>query len=48
MSGEQQFVFCNIHYSGRSISALAAEMSKPEEAIKKILQQAFAAIRRAA
>jgi DNA-directed RNA polymerase specialized sigma24 family protein len=48
MSEEQQFIFCNVHYSGKSISTLAAELNKTEEAIKKILQQAFAAIRRAA
>ena len=48
MSTEQQFIFCNVHYSGKSINTLAAELNKPEEEIKKILQQAFAAIRRAA
>jgi hypothetical protein len=48
MSEEQQLVFCSVHYSGKSISTLAAELDKPEEVIKKILQQAFAAIRRAA
>ena len=48
MSEEQQLIFCNVHYSGKSISTLATELNKPEEVIRKILQQAFAAIRRAA
>ncbi|MES2278980.1 MAG: sigma factor-like helix-turn-helix DNA-binding protein [Bacteroidota bacterium] len=48
MSEEEQLIFCNIHYNGKSISTLALELNKPEEAIKKILQQAFAAIRRPA
>ena len=48
MNAEQQFVFCGIHYSGKSIAALAAELNKPEQVIKQLLQQAFAAIRRAA
>jgi DNA-directed RNA polymerase specialized sigma24 family protein len=48
MSKEEQLIFCSVHYRGKSISALAAELNKPEEVIKKLLQQAFAAIRRAA
>lgn len=48
MTKEQQLIFCSIHYHGKSISALAAELNMSEDAIKKILQQAFAAIRRAA
>lgn len=48
MSEEEQFIFCNVHYNGKSISTLALELNKPEQAVKKILQQAFAAIRRAA
>jgi hypothetical protein len=48
MTKEQQIVFCNIHYSGKSVSQLATEFNKPEEEVKKLLQQAFAAIRRAA
>ncbi|QKJ29735.1 sigma-70 family RNA polymerase sigma factor [Mucilaginibacter mali] len=48
MSEEEQFIFCNVHYNGKSISALARELNRTEQAIKKILQQAFAAIRRAA
>lgn len=48
MTKEQQLIFCSIHYQGKSISVLAAEMKKPEEVIKKLLQQAFTAIRRAA
>lgn len=48
MNAEQQIVFCNIHYNGKSIGKLAAELDKGEDEIRKILQQAFAAIRRAA
>lgn len=46
MSEEEQFIFCSVHYNGKSISTLALELNQPEQAIKKILQQAFAAIRR--
>lgn len=48
MSEEQQLVFCSIHYNGKSIATLAAELNKPVDEIKKLLQQAFTAIRRAA
>lgn len=48
MSEEQQFVFCSIYYNGKTICGLAAEMNKPIDEIKAILQQAFLAIRRAA
>lgn len=48
MTSEQQLIFCSIHYHGKSINVLAAELNMPEEVIKKILQQAFAAIRRSA
>lgn len=41
MSGEEQMIFCSIHYSGKSISTLATELQKPEEEIKRILQQAL-------
>lgn len=47
MTGEQQLIFCSIHYHGKSIPVLAAELNMAEADIKKILQQAFAAIRRA-
>lgn len=48
MTDEQRLIFCSIHYHGKSIETLAAEMNMPEDVIKKILQQAFTAIRRAA
>lgn len=48
MTEEQQLIFCSVHYHGKSISVLAAELNKPEEEIKKTLQQAFAAIRKPA
>ena len=46
MNKEEQLIFCSVHYHRKSISTLATELNKPEEVIKKILQQAFAAIRR--
>ncbi|GAB3931480.1 sigma-70 family RNA polymerase sigma factor [Mucilaginibacter myungsuensis] len=48
MSAEQKHVFCNIHYYGKSVSTVAAEMNSAEEEVRKVLQQAFAAIRRVA
>lgn len=48
MTEEQRLIFCSIHYHGKTISVLAAELQKPEDTIRKILQQAFTVIRRAA
>ena len=45
MAPEQQEVFCGVHYHGKSTSALAAELNKPEEAIRRILRESFLIIR---
>lgn len=48
MSQQQRLIFCSVHFNGKSISTLAAELNQTELEIKKTLQQAFAAIRRSA
>lgn len=45
MAPEQQEVFCGVHYHGKSIPALAAELNKPEDAIRRILRESFLIIR---
>jgi len=47
MTPEQQHVFCGLHYHGKSIAALAIEMRKPEDDIRKILKESFTLIRKA-
>ncbi|MBE9665911.1 hypothetical protein [Mucilaginibacter boryungensis] len=47
MSKEELFIFCSVYYSGKRIGTLATELNKPQDEIKKILQQAFAVIRKA-
>lgn len=48
MNNEQQHVFCKLHYCGKSISQLAAELQRPESDIKQILKEAFDGMRRIA
>lgn len=48
MTEEQQLIFCSVHYHGKSICVLAAELNISETAIKKTLKQAFEVIRRMA
>nr|WP_294944377.1 hypothetical protein [uncultured Mucilaginibacter sp.] len=45
MGPEQQQVFCGIHYHGKTIGTLAAELKQPEEAIRRILKESFTIIR---
>jgi 23S rRNA maturation mini-RNase III len=45
MTHEQQLVFCGIHWHGKTIASLAAELGKPEESIRKILKDCFTIIR---
>ncbi|RYU90451.1 hypothetical protein EWM62_07275 [Mucilaginibacter terrigena] len=45
MSHEQQLVFCGVHYHGKSITALAAELNQPEAAIRQLLKESFTIIR---
>lgn len=46
MSAEQQMVFCGVHYHGKTTTGLAAQLSKPEEEIKRILKESFIIIRK--
>ena len=46
MTEEQQLIFCSVHYHGKSICDLAAELNTTETCIKTILKQAFEVIRR--
>lgn len=48
MTEEEQFIFCSVHYHGKSIRVLAAEINKSEVAVKTILKHAFEVIRRMA
>jgi hypothetical protein len=45
MQPEQQVVFCGMHYHGKSAAKLAAELNKPEGAIRQLLKEAFLIIR---
>jgi hypothetical protein len=45
MTPEQQIVFCGVHWQGKTIAGLAAELNKPEESIRKILKDCFTIIR---
>ncbi|MFD0793287.1 hypothetical protein ACFQZX_06630 [Mucilaginibacter litoreus] len=45
MNKEEQFVFCSVHYYGKTIAGIAAELNKPEADVKQILKQSFTIIR---
>lgn len=45
MNSEQQLVFCGIYWHGKTISRLAIELDKTEDAVKKILKECFTTIR---
>ncbi len=45
MNHEQQLVFCGVHWHGKTVQRLAAELDKPEEVIKRILKDCFTIIR---
>ncbi|WP_183557120.1 sigma-70 family RNA polymerase sigma factor [Mucilaginibacter sp. SP1R1] len=45
MSPEQQLVFSGAYWQGKTITRLATELNKPEEAIRKILKDCFTIIR---
>ncbi|MBD1392702.1 RNA polymerase sigma factor [Mucilaginibacter glaciei] len=45
MAPEQQVVFCGMHYHGKTITKMAAELNKPEATIKQLLREAFTVIR---
>jgi acetylornithine/succinyldiaminopimelate/putrescine aminotransferase len=45
MRHEQKLVFCGVHYHGKTIAKLAAELNKPEDAIRQLLRESFTIIR---
>ncbi|MFA6249048.1 MAG: sigma factor-like helix-turn-helix DNA-binding protein [Mucilaginibacter sp.] len=45
MAPEQQLVFCGVHYHGKTIVKLAAELNKPEDTIRQLLRESFTIIR---
>ena len=45
MNHDEQYVFCGVHYHGKSVATLAAELNKPETVIKQILKDSFTIIR---
>lgn len=45
MTPDQQLVFCGAHWHGKTISKIAAEMEKPEDAVRKLLKECFTIIR---
>ncbi|MBE9585252.1 sigma-70 family RNA polymerase sigma factor [Mucilaginibacter sp. JRF] len=46
MSERQLQVFCGVHYHGKKINTIAAEMNEPEDVVKKLLKEAFLIIRK--
>jgi DNA-directed RNA polymerase specialized sigma24 family protein len=46
MSERQLQVFCGVHYHGKNIATIAAELKKPEDVVKKLLKEAFLIIRK--
>lgn len=46
LTDEQQLVFCDVYYHGKTIAAISIELNKTEDLIRKILKEAFAIIRR--
>jgi DNA-directed RNA polymerase specialized sigma24 family protein len=45
MTTEQQLVFCGVYWHGKTISKLAAELEKTEDAVKRVLKECFTTIR---
>jgi len=45
MGHDQQLVFCGVHYHGKTIVKLAAELNKPEDTIRQLLRESFTIIR---
>ncbi|QQL50744.1 RNA polymerase sigma factor [Mucilaginibacter ginkgonis] len=48
MSNEQRIVFCNVYYHRQSTAALSAELKITEEAVRRILKEAFSIMRNSA
>lgn len=45
MTNEQQLVFCDIYYNGKTIQQLAKELNKTDESIRIALREAFVIIK---
>lgn len=45
MHHEQQLVFCGMHYHGKTIVKLAAELNISEDTIRQLLRESFTIIR---
>lgn len=45
MNARQQTVFCGVHYHGKNISTIAAEMNEEEDVVRRLLREAFVIIR---
>jgi hypothetical protein len=45
MNTGQQVVFCGVHYHGKTVGALAKELNTDDDAIRRLLKEAFAIIR---
>ncbi|GAA4921993.1 hypothetical protein [Mucilaginibacter defluvii] len=45
MNVRQQTVFCGVHYHGKSIPTIAAEMNEDEDVVRRVLREAFVIIR---
>ena len=48
MTPEQQIVFCNVYYHHQTTANLSAELKITEEAVRKLLKEAFSIMRSAA
>ncbi|MCC8408850.1 hypothetical protein LJ707_07905 [Mucilaginibacter sp. UR6-1] len=46
MNTRQLTVFCGIHYHGKNVTAIAAEMNEEEDTVRRLLKEAFLIIRR--
>jgi len=45
LDADQQFVFNNVYYYGKSITEIAAKLKLTEDTVQKILKEAFAAMK---
>ena len=46
LAPDQQFVFCGVHYHGKTTANLATELNKPEGVIRQLLKESFNIIRK--
>lgn len=45
MTSEQQYVFCNVYYNGKTVTDLAYLLNKPEELVRRDLKGAFVVLK---